>query len=379
MSKLDEYRAEIDNIDKELVALFEKRMNVVLNVARYKKENNLNVLQNGREEEVLNKAVDNLVNKDYSNEVRDFLNDIMEISRGLQNRKINEANSKSKENIQSGELDYSAKVGFQGVKGAFSETATLTIFNNQSTNTSYKTFEDVFKAIDKGEIKYGVLPIENSSTGSIAEVLDLLNKYNFYIVAEQCIRVKQNLVGIKGTKLEDIKEVYSHPQGLSQSKEFLKGHDWNLIPYSNTAASAKLISETHDKTKVAIASERAAQIYGLDILEEEINTAEDNYTRFVVISKDMTVSDDSDKVSLVFSLEDKAGTLYRLLSYFAENNINMVKIESRPMKNSSWKYFLYVDFQGKINSEDSKKALEYVERESSYFKILGAYKNKLNS
>lgn len=376
MSNLDDYRAEIDAIDKELIKLFEKRMNVVLNVARYKKENNMEIFQNGREEEVINKAVNNIVNKDYEKEVKEFITSTMEISRGLQKRKIEGVKNLDEVEVKVCDLKVKGKLGFPGVKGAYSEEALLKFFGNDNEIISYKNFEDVFVALDNNEIEYGIVPIENSSTGAITDVYDYLRKYDFYIVGEESIKVNQNLIGIKGTKLEDVKEVYSHPQGISQSSNYLKQfNDWKLIPFVNTATSAKLVKDLGDKSKVAIASARAADIYGLDVIEEGINNIADNSTRFVIISKEMKVVPGADKVSVVLSLEHKAGTLYKLLRYFADNNINMMKIESRPMKETSWRYFIYVDFQGDINGEETKKALEQIEKESAYFKILGAYKN----
>lgn len=376
MSNLDDYRAEIDVIDKELIKLFEKRMNVVLNVARYKKENNMEIFQNGREEEVINKAVNNIVNKDYEKEVKEFITSTMEISRGLQKRKIEGVKNLDEVEVKVCDLKVKGKLGFPGVKGAYSEEALLKFFGNDNEIISYNNFEDVFVALDNNEIEYGIVPIENSSTGAITDVYDYLRKYDFYIVGEESIKVNQNLIGIKGTKLEDVKEVYSHPQGISQSSNYLKQfNDWKLIPFVNTATSAKLVKDLGDKSKVAIASARAADIYGLDVIEEGINNIADNSTRFVIISKEMKVVPGADKVSVVLSLEHKAGTLYKLLRYFADNNINMMKIESRPMKETSWRYFIYVDFQGDINGEETKKALEQIEKESAYFKILGAYKN----
>ena len=376
MSNLDDYRAEIDAIDKELIKLFEKRMNVVLNVARYKKENNMEIFQNGREEEVINKAVNNIVNKDYAKEVKEFITSTMEISRGLQKRKIEGVKNLDEVEVKVCDLKVKGKLGFPGVKGAYSEEALLKFFGNDNEIISYKNFEDVFVALDNNEIEYGIVPIENSSTGAITDVYDYLRKYDFYIVGEESIKVNQNLIGIKGTKLEDVKEVYSHPQGISQSSNYLKQfNDWKLIPFVNTATSAKLVKDLGDKSKVAIASARAADIYGLDVIEEGINNIADNSTRFVIISKEMKVVPGADKVSVVLSLEHKAGTLYKLVRYFADNNINMMKIESRPMKETSWRYFIYVDFQGDINGEETKKALEQIEKESAYFKILGAYKN----
>lgn len=378
MANLDDYRAEIDEIDKQLTELFEKRMDIVLKVAQYKKDNNMEIFQNGREEEVLNKAVNNLKNKDYTKEIKEFLNSTMEISRGLQKRKIDETKKLDDIKIVTENIEFSGRLGFPGVKGSFSEEALFKFFGEDHENISYATFEDVFIALEKGEIDYGIIPIENSSTGAVIDGYDLLRKYDFYIVGEESIKVDQHLVGIKGTKLSDIKEVYSHPQGISQSSEFLKKHnDWKLIPFNNTSTSAKLVRDLNDKSKVAIASNRAAKIYGLDIIKESINNSQENCTRFVIISKEMKVVDDADKVSVVFSLEHKVGTLYNLLRYFAENNINMMKIESRPMKDTSWRYFLYVDFQGTIRSEEARKALSYIEKEAAYFKVLGAYKSKI--
>lgn len=379
MSNLDDYRAEIDSIDKELAKLFEKRMNVVLKVAQYKKDNKMEIFQNGREDQVLDKAVNNLENKDYTKEIREFFNSTMEISRGLQKRKIEGVKSINEIDIHTSDISVKGKLGYPGVSGAFSEEALLKFFGEDNERIAYDSFEDVFIALEKDEIEYGIIPIENSSTGAVTDGYDLLRKYDFYIVGEESIKVEQNLVGIKGTKLEDIKEVYSHPQGISQSSDFLKKHsDWKLIPFNNTATSAKLVRDLGDKSKVAIASDRAAKIYDLETIAESVNNAADNCTRFVVISKEMKVVPNADKVSVVLALEHKSGTLYNLLRYFAENNINMIKIESRPMKETSWRYFIYVDFQGDINSEDAKKALSRIEKESAYFKVLGAYKNIIN-
>ncbi|WP_434799415.1 prephenate dehydratase [Terrisporobacter vanillatitrophus] len=269
------------------------------------------------------------------------------------------------------------KIGYQGVKGSFSEEAMIEFFGENQKEVSYEKFEDVFIALKKDEIDYGILPFENSCTGAITAVYDLLSKYGFYIVGEECIKIKQNLVGIKGSKLDDIEEVYSHPQGFEQSKIFLKNNEnLKLIYFYNTAISAKHVSHLNDKSKAAIASERAAKIYGLDIIEKEINDDESNNTKFVIISKRLELSNDCNKMTVTFSLDNKAGTLYNLLRHFAENQINMVKIESRPSKSKLWEYVLYVDFEGNINNENVKNAINIIEEKSKYFKLLGCYKKK---
>ena len=372
MKDLHQCRKEIDEIDRELVSLFEKRMDIAINVAEYKKKNNLPILNQQREEAVINESVKNLKNKDYETITRKFFTHIMELSRSLQDKFISEESYvKSKNSI----IDEKSKIGFQGVRGSFSEEALFKYFGEKKEVISYEEFEDVFKAIKSKEIDYGILPIENSWTGAITDVYDLLSKYGFYIVAEECIKIDQHLIGVDGTTIDSIEEVYSHPQGFRQSNEFLKdNHNWRLIPYHNTATSAKMISDLNDKTKAAIASDRAAKIYNLNIIKRAINNKQDNHTKFIVVGRDLLINEKCNKISIVFSLEDEAGTLYRLLRYFAENNINMIKIESRPNKHTSWKYLLYVDFEGNLDSEEVKNAIKLIKKDSGYFRILGNYR-----
>ena len=384
---LSECRKEIDKIDKELVELFERRMNVAIKVAEYKIENNLPILNEAREAEVIEKNINRLNNKEYSKLTEKFFTNLMELSRSLQgnmfnsnednNRELIEENISNNENKRDLE---NIKIGYQGVKGSFSEEAMIKYFGENHTTTDYEEFEDVFLALKNNKIDYGILPIENSCTGAITTVYDLLAKYGLYIVGEECIKIDQNLIGIKGTKLEDIKEVYSHPQGFEQSREFLSNYNnLKLIPFHNTAISAKYISEINDKSKAAIASLRAAEIYGLDVIKNEINDKDNNHTKFIIVGRKLESSKDCNKITVVFSLDDKSGTLYNLLRHFAENNINMIKIESRPSKNEPWQYLLYVDFEGNIENEDVKKAIRLIEENSEYFKLLGSYKkvNKL--
>lgn len=375
MGNLEDYRREIDSIDKELIALFEKRMNVAIKVGEYKKERNLPIFNAKREEEVIEKNINLLSNKEYSEITRIYFEKIMELSRSLQADLM----EKNKDNLKVNIIEDNVKIGYQGVEGSFSEEALRKYFNSYDSIKSYECFKDVFNALEKNEIQYAILPIENSYTGAITEVYDLLVKYNFYIVGEECIKIDQNLMGIEGANLDDIEEIYSHPQGFEQSKGFLsRYHNIKLIPYHNTAISAKLVSDLKDKKKAAIGSKRAAKIYGLSILKDNINDKKDNHTKFIIIGKDLKYEDTSNKISVVFSLEDKAGTLYKLLRHFAENNINMIKIESRPNKHESWKYLLYVDFEGNLNDSLVKNALELIEKNSGYFKIIGNYINSNN-
>ncbi len=376
MAAIDDYRNKIDEIDKEITRLFEERMDVVIKVGEYKKQNNLPVFNKAREDEVIEKNIGYLNNKDYAEGLKQFFINIMNISKDLEDKEVEEdirATARNKFEEENAKSDI--KVGFYGVEGSFSEEAMIKHFGKKDDAKAYDEFEDVFLAVKNEEIDYGVLPIENSSTGAISQVYDLLYKYGFYIVGEECIKIDQNLIGIKGTKLDNVKEVYSHPQGFEQSTDFLKEYSfWKKIPFHSTADSVKLVSDLKDMSKAAIASKRAADIYNLSIIKENINNRSENSTRFIVISKELELNEDCDKVSVVFSLEHKAGTLYKLLRHFAENNINMMKIESRPMEKGAWKYFLYVDFDGNLENEQVKKALNLIEQSSAYFKLIGGYR-----
>lgn len=266
-------------------------------------------------------------------------------------------------------------IGFQGVEGSFSEEALFKYFGDEVNTVALRQFEDVFEAISKEALNYGILPIENSSTGSVNEVYDLLRKYGCYINGEIIIRVRQNLLGIKGTKLEDIEEVYSHSQGFQQSMDFFKSQPkLKLIPYHNTAISAKLVSESGDKSKAAVASKRAADIYDLEVIKENINFNSNNYTRFVIVGKHMELDDNSDKISIVLTIPHKAGSLSNVLNLFSEKGLNLLKIESRPIANKSWEYFFHLDFEGNLQNLEIYNMMEVIKSKVTYFKILGNYK-----
>jgi chorismate mutase/prephenate dehydratase len=269
----------------------------------------------------------------------------------------------------------SIKVGFQGVSGSFSEQALFNYFPNDVDAVPIEIFEDVFRELEKGNILYGVLPIENSSTGAISDVYDLLNQYNCYIAGETYVKVEHNLLGIKGTKIEDIIEVYSHPQAFEQSKSFLNNYRWKLIPYYNTAKSAEYVMKQKDNSIAAIGSSKAAELYGLDILASNINSNQFNTTRFIVISKSLKINSACNKISVVLSTKHEAGALYSVLEHFATNKINLLKIESRPVKHTPWEYYFYIDFEGNVNNKEIEIAIKRMESDCHHFKMLGNYKN----
>ncbi|MFQ7521386.1 chorismate mutase [Clostridium sp. 2218st1_F5_2218SCRN_220325] len=374
MELLEDYRVEIDKIDREITQLLEKRMNVAKAISKYKMENNMQIFHPDREKMVIEKNKGYLENKEYEELVESFYDNLMYLSRLVQQKEIypeNKIYTKPYKNDRENLV-----VGYQGVAGSFGNEAMLKYFKNIKEAKSYEKFEEVFKAVESGEIEYGILPVENSSTGGIGTVEDLLKEYNLYIVGEECIKISQNLVGIKGATVDDIKEVYSHPQGFEQSTKFFDKHkNYNLIPYSNTAISAKLVSDLKDKSKAAIASERAAKLYDLKIIKKDVNDLKNNYTRFIVIGRDLECDETCDKVSILFSVEDTSGGLYNLIRDIKEFGLNMSKIESRPNRNNPWNYIFFVDFDGNLFDENIKQAVNVIARNSKYFKLLGCYRD----
>lgn len=374
MELLEDYRVEIDKIDREITQLLEKRMNVAKAISKYKIENNMQIFHPDREKMVIEKNKGYLENKEYEELVESFYDNLMYLSRLVQQKEIypeNKIYTKPYKNDRENLV-----VGYQGVAGSFGNEAMLKYFKNIKEAKSYEKFEEVFKAVESGEIEYGILPVENSSTGGIGTVEDLLKEYNLYIVGEECIKISQNLVGIKGATVDDIKEVYSHPQGFEQSTKFFDKHkNYNLIPYSNTAISAKLVSDLKDKSKAAIASERAAKLYDLKIIKKDVNDLKNNYTRFIVIGRDLECDETCDKVSILFSIEDTSGGLYTVIRDIKEFGLNMSKIESRPNRNNPWNYIFFVDFDGNLFDVNIKKAINTIARSSKYFKLLGCYRD----
>lgn len=267
------------------------------------------------------------------------------------------------------------KIGFYGEKASFTHQALQEYFGDCKNTEGYSEFKSVFKSLETNDIKYGVLPLENSSTGGITDVYDLLRKYGFHIIGEKCVGIRHNLLTIKGAEFEDITEVYSHNQAFLQSRKYLEDKEWKYIPYFSTAESAKYISEAGVKNKACIASEKAAELYNLNIMQREINYNKNNYTRFIIVGKDICFDGDSDKISVIFTLEHKAGTLCDVLEIFKNNNLNMTRIESRPKTDTPWEYFFYVDFYGNMFDDVVKNAVEKIKKKCRYFKLLGNYKS----
>jgi chorismate mutase/prephenate dehydratase len=367
---LDQMRAQIDAIDLKLVALFEKRMSIVDGIASVKQERGLPIYHPGRERQVVNRAVDRLNDQSLAPFVREFFRSLMQLSRRRQEQDAEAVPVRSAPSVSAG-----AVIGYQGVEGSFSEEASIGYFGPNASFRHYDAFEDVFIALKNGEIQYGVLPIENSNTGSIATVVDLLGEYGFYIVGEQIVQVRYHLWGVPGASVSDITHVYSHPQGFLQCHNFLDGHrDWLQVPYKNTATSAKYVAEQGNASLAALSSVRAGDLYGLVSLAENVHDNDDNYTRFAIIGPEMAAGPDCDKVSIVFTLDHVPGSLFSALSPFAKHGANILKIESRPIQGVSWEYCFYLDFSGNTADDTTHAILQEVESHCHFFKLLGNYR-----
>jgi len=265
-------------------------------------------------------------------------------------------------------------IAFQGEFGAYSELAVYEYFGNKVEVSPLPSFSDVFDAVAAGATDNGMIPIENSLAGSIHENYDLLLSNNLYIIGEIKLRVVHNLIVNPGVKLENIKKVYSHPQALSQCRDFLKSlKDVALISYYDTAAAAKLIKDSKSVNEAAIASEQAAVDYGLEILKPGIESNHLNFTRFLVIAKNLEPESANSKTSIVYAAKNIPGALFKSLSVFALRDIDLYKIESRPIPGSPWEYLFYLDFSGDIRQEVTQKAIAHLQEIASFLKVLGSY------
>jgi chorismate mutase/prephenate dehydratase len=372
---LGQLRDELDVIDKQIVELYEKRMEVCSQVAAYKIENGKRVFDKERERKKL-ETVASLTHNDFNARgVRDLFEQIMAISRKLQYQMIAENNGMGKLSfMEMDEIDCKkCRVVFQGAEGAYSQAAMMKYFGDEVASFNVDTFRDAMLAIDEGSADFAVLPIENSSAGIVSEIYDLLVEFENYIVGEQIIKIEHCLMATPGTKMADIKTVYSHPQSLMQSSHYLFEKGWQQISMKNNAFAAKKVADEKDNTQAAIASEMAAKIYGLDILEKGVNDLKTNSTRFIIVTNQKVFASNASKISLCFEIDHESGTLYRALSHLMYNGLNMNKIESRPLAGRNWEYRFFLDFEGKLTDGAVKNALRGLREETRNMKILGNY------
>ncbi len=376
MKDLLEIREEIDRIDGQMIELYEKRMECTAQVAEYKISTGKKIFDKEREQAKLEKAESLASNTFNKRSVRELFEHIMSMSRKRQYQILTEQGlTKKPDFICEDKLDFTkARVVFQGVEGAYSEAAMKEFFGSDTDSFHVETWRDAMEAIKNGEADYAVLPIENSSAGSVRENYDLLVEYDHCIVGEQIIKIEHVLLGLPEAELSDIDQVYSHPQALMQCSKILEEHrDWEKISLKNTAVSAKKVKEDEKKNQAAIASKLTAELYGLKILKENLSNNADNYTRFIIVTGKHVFEKDAKKVSICFEIPHQSGSLYQMISHFIFNGINMTKIESRPIQGKNWEYRFFIDIEGNLNDGAVQNALNGLSEETSKLKILGNY------
>ena len=372
---LQELRRKIDEIDSQIVSLYEQRMDISKEVAEYKIETGKKVFDKVREEEKL-RAVKALTHNEFNSlGVEELFEQIMSMSRKLQYRLLTEKGSAGRlpfigvDTLDTG----NARVVFQGAEGAYSQAAMVKYFGEHVNSFHVDTFRDAMMAIEEGSADFAVLPIENSTAGIVSEIYDLLAEFENYIVGEQIIKIEHCLMGIPGATLADIRTVFSHPQSLMQSARYLNERDFKQISMQNNAFAARKVAEDGDKTQAAIASEYAAEIYGLSILAKGINHYSTNSTRFIIVTNQKIFLKNAGKVSICFEVPHESGSLYHMLSHFIYNNLNMNRIESRPIEGRNWEYRFFIDFEGNLSDSAVKNALRGLRDEAQNLRILGNY------
>lgn len=366
--ELSQLRQEINEIDKEILKLFEKRMKCSFGVAEYKIANNMPVFQADREKEIIDR-VRKSVPKDLENSAEVLFTTLMDISKCKQFQKF--FANESKLDFEPLDLTGQHIVAVPGTVGAYSHIASMQ-FVKEGTPVFYETFDEVFEAVETGKAEFGVLPIANTTTGSIVQTYSLMREHNFKICAETKVQVDHCLAVKPGVKLEDIKSIYSHEQGILQCSEFIKAHGFKTHTYSNTSLAACYIKGS-EKPLGAICSQVCAKELGLEILETSIADAQENYTKFMLISNKTLCSENANIVSVSLAVPHTSSALYRLLTKFSVAGLNLCMIESMPIANTDFDVIFYLDFEGKITTPDVAKLINELNTELSYFKFLGNY------
>lgn len=377
--KLSEIRQKIDDIDDEIAALYVKRMELAEDIAKEKAQSGLALTDAAREREIIfrlaKKAPENL-----SLYIKELYETVFFTSKAYQSALMGRTSKTAEqlsEIIAAGlkNMPVSATVACQGINGANSGAAARKFFP-VSDVVYVKSFEGVFSAVESGLCEFGVLPIENSTAGSVTEVYDLMRKHRFHIVRSTRVRISHCLAALQGADLKSVTKVFSHPQAIMQCEEYIKKYDLKAEADDNTAIAAKRVAESGDLSLAAICSEECAASYGLKILASEIQDSDANYTRFICIAKNLCVYKGADKISVMTSLSHEPGSLNRILGRFTALGLNLTKLESRPIAGSDFEFMFYFDFEGDVNEPSVRNLIAELENGSDKFVFLGAYKEK---
>lgn len=376
---LDTYRKQIDEIDSQLLELFEKRMELAKSIADYKKQNNLPVLDSSRERaklaDITGRAKQGMEEYD-----RNLFAVMMDLSKAYQ-RSINNTDGRMTDLIKTAIEDKANQtlpkhelIACQGVEGAYSQLAADKLFQETANIMYISNFEGVFAAVDSGMCRYGVLPLENSTAGSVNKIYDLMMKYNFYIVKSLRLKVDHNLLVKPGTEAEDVKEIFSHEQAISQCSEYLKKYpNAKITVCENTAVAARLVASGKRTDVAAISSRNCAALYGLKCIDSAIQDKENNHTRFICISKKLEIYPGSDRTSIMLAIQHKPGELYKILSRFYSLGINLTKLESRPIPERDFEFMFYFDLETSVYSEEFFRIMNELATSCEQFKYLGSY------
>lgn len=376
MAAIEELREKIDAVDDEIVRLFEQRMRLGAEIGEYKIRDGLKVVDRQREKNKLQDVV-NKVSTDFNKKgIRELFEQLMAMNRKQQYQQLVKAGALGRlPFIEAGELDAkNSRIVFPGTEGAYSQAAMQYYFGERCNSFYVRTFRDAMEAIEEGAADYAVLPIENSTAGAVDEMYDLLVEFENYIVGETIIPITHTLSGLPGTDPKEIRRVYSKGVALMQASRFLDEHsEWQQISVANTAIAAKKIVEDQDRSQAAVCSAYAAKVHGLEVLKDNINDDPNNSTRFIVVTNQKIFLKDAKKISICFEVPHESGSLYQLLSHFIYNDLNMTRIESRPVEGRSWEYRFFVDFEGNLAQAAVKNAIRGLREESRSLRILGNY------
>jgi len=373
---LEDIRTETDKIDDEIAELFIRRLKLVESVAQVKKETNASVLKPAREREIINRLTN-----EHDGMTADFLKllftTIFDISRShqivLTNRSSKTAESITQALAETPQLfPKEARVACQGTEGANSTFACEKLFS-RPTILYFNSFDSVFNAVDKGLCRYGILPVENSLHGSVTNIYDLMKMNQFYIVRSVKLKINHALLAKPGVKLADVKAVYSHEQALAQCSLFLKDRNYEVQVHENTALAAQFVAESPRDDIAAIASINCAELYGLDILNDDIQNNANNYTRFICISKKLEIYPGARRISLVMTIPHRPGSLYHLMTKFSTLGINLTKLESRPIPDRDFEFMFYFDLDISVYDDAVSKLFSLLENGTDHFVFLGCY------
>ncbi|MGM9648043.1 MAG: bifunctional chorismate mutase/prephenate dehydratase [Eubacteriales bacterium] len=374
---ITELRNDINAIDEEICKLFVKRMHTALGIAEYKKENGIPVLDASRERAVLQK-VSNLTGEQFEAYARTLYQTLMDVSKAYQNEVIGETTPLARKITELASstpkvFPKRATVSCQGCEGAYSQAAAEKLFRAPEI-VYHSDWEGVFRAVAEGMTEYGILPIENSTAGSVNRIYDLLAKHNVSIVRSVRVKVDHNLLALPGAKLEDIREIFSHEQALQQCSDLLASlQNVHATACLNTAAAAKMVAESGDLTKAALSSRLCARLYGLQPLIAGAQNNDSNYTRFICIAKEPEIYAGADRTSLMLELSNEPGSLFRILSLLNAIGANLTKLESRPIPGRDFDVMFYFDIEESVHSPEFSRMLCQLERACDKFRYLGTY------